>query len=82
MTLRESGCAVPLELWVQAVCLGLKVVELPVPLIYLDEKRSFGGNLDDGEQRLRYYLDVINRSLKALPQECGHYSAIELSACK
>ena len=82
MSLTETGYAMPLELWVQTVCLDLKVIELPVPLIYLDEKRSFGGNLDDGSQRLRYYLEVINRSLKALPQDCSHYSSIELTPCE
>ena len=82
MTLTETGYAMPLELWVQTVCLDLNVVELPVPLIYLDEKRSFGGNLDDGERRLKYYLEVINRSLKALPQDCSKFSSIELSLCE
>ena len=82
MTLKEPGYAMPLELWVQAVCLGLKVVELPVPLIYLDEKRSFGGSLDDGQHRLKYYLEVINRSLRALPRDSRHYSEIELIPCE
>jgi hypothetical protein len=39
------------------------VVELPVPLIYLDEKRSFGGVLDDADTRLNYYHLVLDRSL-------------------
>lgn len=81
MNLTEPGYAMPLELWVQAVCLGLKVIEHPVPLIYLDEKRSFGGSLDDGNRRLKYYLDVINRSLKGLPEDCSRLSGIELSLC-
>ena len=34
---------------------GTAIVELPVPLIYLDEKRSFGGSLDDADTRLAYY---------------------------
>ena len=34
---------------------GLRIVELPVPLIYLDEKRSFGGALDDADTRLAVY---------------------------
>ena len=46
----------PLELWVQAVAVGLRIVELPVPLIYLDESRSFGGELDDAAQRLAALL--------------------------
>ena len=43
--LTETGYAMPLELWVRTARLGLRIVELPVPLIYLDEKRSFGGAL-------------------------------------
>jgi glycosyltransferase involved in cell wall biosynthesis len=60
--LRETGYAMPLELWVRAVQLGLRIVELPVPLIYLDEKRSFGGALDDAETRLRVYWEVLDRA--------------------
>jgi dolichol-phosphate mannosyltransferase len=71
LRLTEPGYAMPLELWVQAACESLSIVEAPVPLIYLDEKRSFGGNLDDGDTRLKYYLDVIERSLAALPGGCS-----------
>jgi dolichol-phosphate mannosyltransferase len=53
----------PLELWVQAAHHRLRVIELPVPLIYLDEKRSFGGVLDDAATRLEYYHLVLDRSL-------------------
>jgi dolichol-phosphate mannosyltransferase len=60
--LTEPGYAMPLELWVQAADCGLRIVELPVPLIYLDEKRSFGGALDDAQTRLAHYREVINRS--------------------
>ena len=41
----ETGYAMPLELWVQAACQKLSVVEVAVPRIYLDESRSFGGTL-------------------------------------
>ena len=68
--LTETGYAMPLELWVQAWCQGLKVVELPVPLIYLDEDRSFGDNLDDPQVRLDYYNAVLARSFAALPSDC------------
>lgn len=61
--IQETGYAMPLELWVQAACLRLKIIELPVPLIYLDEKRSFGGVLDDAATRLEYYHSVLDRSL-------------------
>jgi glycosyltransferase involved in cell wall biosynthesis len=62
MELTETGYAMPLELWVRAVQLGLRIVELPVPLIYLDEKRSFGGALDDARTRLAVYRQVLDRA--------------------
>lgn len=61
----EDGYAMPLELWVQAVAAELRIVELAVPLIYLEEERSFGGDLDDGATRLNYYQAVLERSLSA-----------------
>jgi dolichol-phosphate mannosyltransferase len=69
--LTENGYAMPLELWVQAAHAGLSIIELPVPLIYLDEKRSFGGALDNAARRLEHYHQVIDRSLAALHDE-GH----------
>jgi dolichol-phosphate mannosyltransferase len=65
LAITEAGYAMPLELWVQAVAVGLKIVELPVPLIYLEEARSFGGELDDAATRLRHYYDVLDRSIAA-----------------
>ena len=61
--LSESGYAMPLEFWVRAAGRGLKIVELPVPLIYLDEHRSFGGALDRADTRLEVYRQVLQRSL-------------------
>ncbi|HVX14599.1 MAG TPA: glycosyltransferase family 2 protein [Pirellulales bacterium] len=55
----ETGYAMPLEVWVQAARTGMKIRELAVPIIYLDEKRSFGGSLDNAEIRLRHYRDVL-----------------------
>lgn len=66
LNLQEPGYAMPLELWVQAAHAGLKIIELPVPLIYLDEKRSFGGVLDDAATRLEYYHLVLDRSIAAV----------------
>jgi dolichol-phosphate mannosyltransferase len=63
LKLSEAGYAMPLELWVRAAQAQLKIIELPVPRIYLDEKRSFGGVLDDTATRLEYYHLVIDRSL-------------------
>ena len=65
LSLTETGYAMPLELWVQAVALGLTIVEVPVPLIYLDEARSFGGALDHAETRLRVYEQVLDRAMAA-----------------
>ena len=59
----ELGYAMPLQHWVQAVAAGLEIVEFPVPLVYLEEERSFGGSLDDAERRMRYYLEVLGREL-------------------
>jgi glycosyltransferase involved in cell wall biosynthesis len=70
----EAGYAMPLELWVQAAFQGLRIIELPVPLIYLDEKRSFGGALDDAGTRLAYYHAVIDRAVTACagaPRACS-----------
>jgi glycosyltransferase involved in cell wall biosynthesis len=59
----ENGYSMPLEVWVHAACSGWKIVEMPVPLIYLEEKRSFGGALDDGDIRLQYYHLTLDRSI-------------------
>lgn len=65
MDLTEEGYAMPLELWVRAAELDLKIVELPVPLIYLDEARSFGGAMDDSTRRQAVYLEVLERAMAA-----------------
>ena len=65
LQLTEAGYAMPLELWVQATHQGLKIIEAAVPLVYLEEKRSFGGALDDATARLAYYHDVIDRAVDA-----------------
>jgi dolichol-phosphate mannosyltransferase len=70
LDVKETGYAMPLELWVQAACKRLSVVEVAVPLIYLDESRSFGGPLDDGATRLKYYKEVLDRAFAALPSDC------------
>jgi glycosyltransferase involved in cell wall biosynthesis len=60
----ENGYAMPLEVWVQAVAHGQKIVEVPVPLIYLDESRAFGGALDDADYRLKHYRRVFEGALE------------------
>ena len=61
----ETGYAMPLEVWVLAVAAGLKITELPVPLVYLDASRSFGGALDDAATRLAHYREVLDHALRA-----------------
>jgi dolichol-phosphate mannosyltransferase len=65
LKISEAGYAMPLEVWVQAAAAGLTIVELPVPLIYLDEKRSFGGVLDNAETRLEDYHLTLDRAIAA-----------------
>jgi dolichol-phosphate mannosyltransferase len=70
----DDGYAMPLEVWVQAVAAGLRIVEVPVPLIYLDESRAFGGALDDAQYRLRHYRHVfesaVERAGLLVPEGC------------
>jgi len=63
LPLRETGYAMPLEFWVRAAERKLRIVEMPVPLVYLDEDRSFGGSLDRGSERLRVYREVLARAM-------------------
>lgn len=64
LQVRETGYAMPLEVWVQAARFGFRIVELAIPLVYLDEKRSFGGALDDAKTRLAMYRRVLEESVK------------------
>jgi dolichol-phosphate mannosyltransferase len=59
----DLGYAMPLQVWVQAAQHGLSILEVPVPLIYLDEKRAFGGALDDSIYRLNHYRRVLQDAL-------------------
>jgi glycosyltransferase involved in cell wall biosynthesis len=69
LDIQDDGYAMPLELWVQATMRGLSIIEVPVPLLYLDLSRSFGGSLDDGEQRMRYYRNRITDSIKTMTEK-------------
>jgi dolichol-phosphate mannosyltransferase len=59
LRITETSWGMPLQLWVQAARLGLRIKEIGVPRVYLDPKRAFGGVLNDAEQRLDYYRRVI-----------------------
>lgn len=60
----DDGYAMPLQVWVQAVQHGLSIIEAPVPLIYLDESRAFGGALDQADYRLNHYRSVFQAALQ------------------
>lgn len=57
------GYAMPMQMWVQIARAGLRVAELPVPLIYNDPTRHFGGMLDDPAVRLQHYLKVFENEV-------------------
>ncbi|MEZ6040228.1 MAG: glycosyltransferase family 2 protein [Planctomycetaceae bacterium] len=64
LDITDNGYAMPLQLWVQASDLRWRVTEFPVPLVYLDEARSFGGSLDDATIRMNHYRSVLNAELE------------------
>lgn len=80
LELTESGYAMPLELWVQAARRGLSISETSVPLIYLEEKRSFGGALDSSDTRLKYYRQVIDCAMKRFDCQVLGQASSELCA--
>lgn len=76
LNVTNLGYAMPLQVWVQAAAQGLRVTEFPVPLVYLDATRSFGGSLDDTNKRLAHYREVIDRELEAV-----HFPALDATEC-
>ena len=67
LAITDPGYAMPLQLWVQAAAAGLKIVEFPVPRVYLEEERSFGGSLDRSATRLAHYSQVLTDELGRHP---------------
>jgi len=61
--LDEPGYGLPLQLWVRAARAGLRIREIPVPLIYFDPRRNFGGVLENPKVRFNYYIGIIEREL-------------------
>lgn len=67
----EPGWGMPLQLWVQAAHLRLRIKEVGVPRVYLDPTRAFGGVLNNAEERLAYYRRVLAAAEhEATPPEC------------
>jgi glycosyltransferase involved in cell wall biosynthesis len=63
LTLTETGYAFPIQFIIRAVRAGIKIVELPVPLIYIEPDRCFGEGLDDPNLRFNHYLHKIYTEL-------------------
>ena len=66
----ETGWGMPLQVWVQAALLGLRVKEVGVPRLYLDPNRAFGGVLNNADERLAYYRRVICDALVESAYPC------------
>lgn len=78
----DVGYAMPLQLWVQAAMQGMRVIEVPVPLIYLDLSRSFGGALDEAETRLNYYNECIAKSVAQMQNRGFSLPSEPASTCQ
>jgi glycosyltransferase involved in cell wall biosynthesis len=63
LALSEPGYGINFQIWARASRLGLKVAEVPVPVIYPEVARPIGGGLDDPEVRFTYYERVVLREL-------------------
>src|SRR5262249_28560497 len=70
LRITETGWGMPLQLWVQAAKLGMRIHEIGVPRVYLDPKRAFGGVMNDPTERLAHYREVITRA-DAQFEPCG-----------
>jgi dolichol-phosphate mannosyltransferase len=68
LRITETSWGMPLQLWVQAAHACLRIKEVAVPRLYLDPTRAFGGVLNDAEERLAYYRQVITRAEAELPR--------------
>jgi dolichol-phosphate mannosyltransferase len=80
LDLTEAGYGMPLQVWIQAARLGLRVKELPVPRIYKNPERRFWGGLDDEGARRRYYQDVLERELRRSGPRVGGRGAWRVSS--
>jgi dolichol-phosphate mannosyltransferase len=63
MRLTEHGYGMPLQVWIQAWKLGLRVREIPVKLIYKDLSKQFMGILKNPVTRLSYYKNIIEKEI-------------------
>jgi glycosyltransferase involved in cell wall biosynthesis len=69
LRISETGWGMPLQLWVQAAKLGLRINEVGVPRVYLDPNRAFGGVLNDEDERLAYYRQIVADSERSFASQ-------------
>ena len=69
LSLDITGYEFPMQFWVQAAARKLRIAEIPVRLIYNDPTRSFGGPLDQSDNRLASYRSTIQRELNRCSEE-------------
>ena len=82
LSLTEPGYAFPMQFWPQVWHHKLRVTEIPVRLIYNDPTRHFGGRLDDANERLRHYLDVLDREMKRVSPPGGGAGSAPSKPCR
>lgn len=80
LALDVDGYDFPMQFWVQAVAHRLRIEELPVPRLYLDPNRSFGGQLDDPERRLGVYRATLHRELHRCAAQLPSHALHQLIA--
>jgi dolichol-phosphate mannosyltransferase len=89
LRITETGWGMPLQLWVQAAHLGLRLKEVAVPRVYLDPKRAFGGVLNDAAERIAYYRKIIDdaerdvkswRTTANVEERCSSF--LDLGCCE
>jgi glycosyltransferase involved in cell wall biosynthesis len=83
LCLTETGYAFPMQFWPQVWHHHLRLTEIPVRLIYNDPTRHFGGRLDDATERLRHYLDVLDREIERIStsQAGGRRKPVRATCC-
>ncbi|MBX3374349.1 MAG: glycosyltransferase family 2 protein [Phycisphaeraceae bacterium] len=85
LRLDVDGYDFPMQFWVEAVAARLRIVEIPVRLIYNDPSRAFGGPLNDAAIRLDHYRRTmhaaITRRMRDLPPRASAGIAARPGAC-
>lgn len=82
LRITETGWGMPLQVWVRAARLGLRIKEVGVPRLYLDPNRAFGGVLNDASERLSYYRRIIAEALAEPMGQAPHACCEFLAAMR